>query len=70
MKITRVEAIELRLPEDEVLEHKASSCQDALIVRIHTDEGIVGIGDAYTMPRAAKALIEAPVSGASASRPP
>ncbi len=67
MKITRVEAIELRLPEDEVLEHKASSCQDALIVRIHTDEGIVGIGDAYTLPRAAKALIEAPVSGASAS---
>jgi L-alanine-DL-glutamate epimerase-like enolase superfamily enzyme len=67
MKITHVEVIELRLPEEEVLEHKASSCQDALLVKIHTDEGIVGIGDAYTSPRATKALIEAPVSGASAT---
>ena len=44
MKIIKVEAIELRLPEPEI-EHKATAAQDALIVRIHTDAGIVGIGE-------------------------
>ncbi len=67
MKITKVEAIELRLPDEEVCEEKFSSCQDAIIVKIHTDEGIVGIGDAYSSPHVVKALIEAPLSGASAS---
>lgn len=67
MKITRIEAIELRLPDEEIHEAKFSSCQDAIIVRIHTDEGIVGIGDAYSSPHVVKALIEAPLSGASAS---
>ena len=45
MKITRVEAIEIRLPEDEVLD-KASAGQTSLIVKIHTDEGIIGVGEA------------------------
>jgi L-rhamnonate dehydratase len=61
MKITKVEAIELRLPDDEVLD-KATSAQDALIVKIHTDEGIVGIGEIDSSPRVAKAAIEAPMS--------
>ena len=64
MKITRVEAIELRLPEEEVSANRSSACQDAIIVKIHTDEGIVGVGDALSSPHAVKALIEAPVSGA------
>jgi L-rhamnonate dehydratase len=67
MKITRVEAIELRLPEQELFAEKFSSAQDAVIVKIHTDEGIVGIGDSYSSPHVIKALIEAPLSGASAS---
>jgi L-alanine-DL-glutamate epimerase-like enolase superfamily enzyme len=67
MKITKVEAIELRLPEQEVSGEKFSSAQDAVIVKIHTDEGIVGIGDSYSSPHVVKALIEAPLSGASAS---
>lgn len=67
MKITKVEAIELRLPESEVVETKATACQDALIIKVHTDEGIVGIGDSYSSPHVVKALIEAPLSGASAS---
>jgi L-alanine-DL-glutamate epimerase-like enolase superfamily enzyme len=50
MKITKVEAIELRLPEQEVSGEKFSSAQDAVIVKIHTDEGIVGIGDSYSSP--------------------
>jgi L-rhamnonate dehydratase len=61
MKITKVEAIELRLPESEVLD-KASSAQDAMIVKIYTDEGIVGIGEVDSPPRVAKATIEAPLS--------
>ena len=67
MKITKVEAIELRLPEEEVRAEKYSSAQDAVIVKIHTDEGIIGIGDSYSSPHVVKAMIEAPLSGASAS---
>ena len=67
MKITKVEAIELRLPEKGVHEAKFSSAQDAVIVKVHTDEGIVGIGDSYSSPHVVKAMIEAPLSGASAS---
>jgi len=61
VKITQVEAIELRLPEAEV-EDIASSAQDTLIVKIHTDEGITGIGEVDSLPRVAKAIIEAPMS--------
>jgi L-rhamnonate dehydratase len=67
VKITKVEAIELRLPEAEVLHYRWTACQDAIIVKIHTDEGITGVGDALSSPRVVKALIEAPASGASAS---
>ena len=66
MKITRIEAIELRLPESDVLD-KASSAQDSLIIKIHTDEGIVGIGEVDSCPRVAKAAIEAPFSHSIAS---
>ncbi len=66
MKITKIEAIELRLPESEVLD-KASSAQDSLIIKIHTDEGIVGIGEVDSCPRVAKAAIEAPFSHSVAS---
>ncbi|GAG81693.1 unnamed protein product [marine sediment metagenome] len=44
MKITKVEAIELRLPEPEIID-KASGAQNSLIVKIYTDEGIIGIGE-------------------------
>ena len=66
MRITRVEAIELRLPESEVLD-KASAGQNSLIVKIHTDEGIVGVGEVDSCPRVAKAAIEAPFSHAVAT---
>ncbi len=60
MKITDVEAIELRLPEAEV-EDKASAAQDALIIKIHTDAGITGIGEVDSSARVAKAVMEAPM---------
>lgn len=66
MRITQVEAIEVRLPEPEI-EDKASSAQDACIVKIHTDEGIVGIGEVNSQAHIAKAIIEAPLSAFTAS---
>lgn len=66
MRITHVEAIEIRLPEEEMLE-KASAGQNSLIVKIHTDEGIVGIGEVDSSAYMAKAAIEAPFSHSVAS---
>ena len=39
MKIERVEALHLRLPEVKLV---ADGTQDVLIVRVHTDDGRVG----------------------------
>jgi len=44
MKITSIEAIELRLPEQDITD-KASAGQNSLVVKIHTDEGLVGVGE-------------------------
>lgn len=66
MKITQVEAIELRLPETEV-QYKSSSGQNTLLLKVYTDEGIVGIGEVDSLPRAVKAIIEAPFSHPAAS---
>src|SRR5919204_5278315 len=40
----------------------ADAMQDAFIVRVHTDEGIVGYGEGNHTPRAMKALVESPGS--------
>ena len=44
------------------VEEKADGTQDALIVKIHTDEGITGIGEVDSSAHVAKAIIEAPTS--------
>jgi L-alanine-DL-glutamate epimerase-like enolase superfamily enzyme len=64
LKITRVEAIELRLPEAEMTDYpdRASPAGNTLIVKVHTDEGIVGVGEVESSARVAKAVIEAPPS--------
>jgi L-rhamnonate dehydratase len=59
MRITRVESIVLRLPE---IELRADGTQDAFIVRIETDEGLFGIGEADTAPVVAQAAIDMPAS--------
>jgi L-rhamnonate dehydratase len=59
MRIVDVEAVLLRQPSD-IDATAADGSQDALIVRIHTDEGITGIGEVDSMPVVAKAAIEAP----------
>lgn len=59
MRITHIEAIPLRLPE---VGTRADGTQDDLLVRVHTDEGIVGVGEVDSSPGVAKAIIEAPLS--------
>src|SRR4051812_18213455 len=63
MRITRVEPIVLRLPE---IELRADGTQDAFIVRIETDEGLFGIGEADTAPAVARAAVDMPASHAIA----
>ncbi|MBJ6361489.1 mandelate racemase/muconate lactonizing enzyme family protein [Paenibacillus sp. GCM10012307] len=60
MKITEVEAIYLRIPDLDAA--KCDGTQDTLIIRIHTDEGITGIGEVDSVPLVAKAAIDAPAS--------
>ncbi|GAB4176604.1 MAG: mandelate racemase/muconate lactonizing enzyme family protein [Thalassobaculales bacterium] len=63
MKITDIEGILLRLP---VVREIGDGCQNILIIRIHTDEGIVGIGEAHTNPLVNKAVLDAPICSVSA----
>jgi L-alanine-DL-glutamate epimerase-like enolase superfamily enzyme len=64
MKIVRVEPIVLRLPEVDT--SRADGTQDAFLVRVHTDEGLVGIGEADSSPYLVRTAIEMPSSHAVA----
>jgi L-alanine-DL-glutamate epimerase-like enolase superfamily enzyme len=59
MKITDVEAIHLRLPE---VAEIADGTQDVLVVKVHTDAGLVGIGEVTSQSYVCKAIFEAPRS--------
>jgi len=56
MKITDVQAFYLRLPS---IEQRTDSSQDALLVKVSTDAGVVGWGEVDGCPAVAKAVIEA-----------
>jgi L-alanine-DL-glutamate epimerase-like enolase superfamily enzyme len=58
MKITDIECIPLLVPDFD--SEACSSAQDNLIVKIHTDDGLVGIGETDANPWAVKSMIEAP----------
>lgn len=60
MKITKIEATPIRMPS--VSGDVADGAHDDVIVRVHTDEGIVGIGEVDAPPSIIKAIIEAPTS--------
>jgi L-rhamnonate dehydratase len=64
MRITRVEPLVLRLAEVDTT--RADGTQDAFLLRVHTDEGLVGIGEADTSPYLARTAIEMPSSHAIA----
>src|SRR5262245_29998575 len=59
MRITRVEPIHLRLPD---VNERCDGSQETLIVVVHTDAGITGVGEVDSSSVVAKAIIEAPLS--------
>src|SRR5882672_4384193 len=59
MKITGIEALHLRMPQVEL---KADGTQEVLLVRVTTDEGIVGHGEAVSNAAVVRAIVEAPRS--------
>jgi L-alanine-DL-glutamate epimerase-like enolase superfamily enzyme len=59
VKITQVEALQLRLPH---VQEIFDGTQDVLVVRVTTDEGLVGHGEVVSASAIAKAVIEAPRS--------
>jgi L-alanine-DL-glutamate epimerase-like enolase superfamily enzyme len=60
MKITKIETYTLIVPD--LREDATSSSQDDVVVVVHTDEGITGIGETDTGPWIAQAAIESPGS--------
>lgn len=64
MRITRIEGIMLRLP---VVKAIGDGCQNNLVILVHTDEGITGIGEAHTNPLVSKAILEAPLCSISST---
>lgn len=59
LAITNVEALYLRLPQ---VKEQCDSGQDALIVKVSTNAGIVGYGEVDSNPMAVKGCIEGPFS--------
>ncbi len=59
MKITEIICQLLRIPH---VEHKTASSQDAVLVRVRTDNGLEGIGEADSQPEVVKAIVDAPFS--------
>ncbi len=59
MRITRVEPIHLRLP---TVTERCDGSQETLVVKVHTDASIIGIGEVDSSALVAKAIIEAPLS--------
>ena len=58
MKITRIDCHVLLDPSFDI--GSTSSAQDDIVVEIHTDEGLTGIGETDVNPWIARACIEAP----------
>jgi L-alanine-DL-glutamate epimerase-like enolase superfamily enzyme len=59
MKITEIVCQLLRIPH---VEHKTASSQDAVLVRVRTDNGLEGIGEADSQPEVVKSIVDAPFS--------
>jgi len=59
MKISKIICQILRVKS---VEKKTASCQDVVLVRVQTDDGLEGIGEADASPEVVKAIIDAPYS--------
>ncbi|MBS3819693.1 mandelate racemase/muconate lactonizing enzyme family protein [bacterium] len=60
MKISDIEVILLR--QKEAIQAIGDSTQDAVIIKVHTDEGITGIGEVASSPYVVEAIVNAPLS--------
>jgi L-rhamnonate dehydratase len=60
MRITEVEVIELRVPGWDASTFDGS--YDDCVVRVHTDQGVFGLGEVDSVPSVIRAIIEAPAS--------
>ena len=60
MKITHVEALVLQAGEIDT--SRADGTQDAFVVRVHTDDGLVGLGEGDTSPYVAREIVNMPSS--------
>ncbi|MEQ8789601.1 MAG: mandelate racemase/muconate lactonizing enzyme family protein [Pirellulaceae bacterium] len=49
----------VRLPQ---IEHKTASCQDTVLIRIRTDNGLEGVGEVDSSPEVIQAIVDAPFS--------
>ena len=58
MKITKIEAIPVA--QQQGIQLINDSAQDGIIVKVHTDEGIVGYGEVDSAPWVVKSIIERP----------
>ena len=58
MKITEVVCQILRIPN---IQAKTASSQDSVLVRIRTDTGLEGVGEADSSPEVVKAIIDCSV---------
>ena len=59
MKITEIVCQVLRIKS---VQAKTASSQDSVLVRVRTDTGLEGIGEADSSPEVVKAIIDAPFS--------
>src|SRR4029079_9716631 len=59
VRITQVSCQILRIPS---VQAKTASSQDSVLVRVRTDEGLEGVGEADSSPEVVKAIVDAPFS--------
>jgi L-alanine-DL-glutamate epimerase-like enolase superfamily enzyme len=58
----KIDQIVCQVLRSKSIAHKTASCQDLVLVRVRTDEGLEGIGEADSSPEVVKAVIDASFS--------
>src|SRR5204862_5710093 len=58
----RIDQILCQILRVDSVQRKTASCQDVVLVRVKTDDGLEGIGEADASPEVIKAIIDAPFS--------
>ncbi|MAT16365.1 MAG: mandelate racemase [Planctomyces sp.] len=58
----KIESVVCQILRSKSVTNKTASCQDSVLVRVRTDTGLEGIGEADSSPEVVKAIIDAPYS--------